>query len=226
MEIYNVEEPKLGIILYRNAVPENFNLPERLEASLQNSIHDLFKWKKAMVGYNEEKIDYRDCVDLKIGPNHWQYLTEEFKDVKGVYDDYNSVLQVCLNDYEKRFNFKMNYMEAINFVRYGEGQHFSVHTDDGFSYSCTLSSVGYLNDEYEGGEIWFPNLNLKFKPQKGDILFFPSTYIYAHSALPVSSGIKYSAVTMFDYNDNNHKIINQNKEEENDGSGILRRINN
>jgi predicted 2-oxoglutarate/Fe(II)-dependent dioxygenase YbiX len=118
----------------------------------------------------------------------------------------------------------MEYMEAINFVRYGEGQHFSVHTDDGFSYSCTLSSVGYLNDDYEGGEIWFPNLKLKFRPQKGDILFFPSTYIYAHAALEVTSGIKYSAVTMFDYNDNNHKDIKEEKKE-NDGSATLRRIN-
>lgn len=225
MEIYNVEEPKLGIILYRNAIDKELNLVSRLESTIENSTHDLFRWKKAMVGYNEEMPDYRDCVDLKVGPSHWQYLTEDFEEIKKVYDDYNNILQVCLHDYEKRFNFTMEYMESINFVRYGAGQHFSVHTDHGFSYSCTLSSVGYLNDDYEGGEIWFPNLNLKFKPQKGDILFFPSTYIFAHAALPVSSGIKYSAVTMFDYNDNNHKNTNSNKEEENNGSGILRRIN-
>jgi hypothetical protein len=48
-------------------------------------------------------------------------------------------------------------------------------------------------------------MNLKFKPQKGDIVFFPSTYIFAHASLPVTSGTKYSAVTMFDYNDKNHK---------------------
>jgi hypothetical protein len=224
MEIYNVEEPKLGVILYRNAIPNELNLTSRLESTLENSNHDLFRWKKAMVGYNEEKLDYRDFVDLKVVPNHWQYLTEDFQEIKNVYDDYNSILQVCLHDYEKRFNFTMEYMEAINFVRYGEGQHFSVHTDDGFSYSCTLSSVGYLNDDYEGGEIWFPNLKLKFRPQKGDILFFPSTYIYAHAALEVTSGIKYSAVTMFDYNDNNHKDIKEEKKE-NDGSATLRRIN-
>lgn len=223
MEIYNVEEPKLGIILYRNAIPEQLNLISRLESTIENSTHDLFRWKTAMVGYNEEMPDYRDCVDLKVGPNHWQYLTEDFEEIKKVYDDYNSILQTCLHDYEKRFNFTMEYMESINFVRYGEGQHFSVHTDHGFSYSCTLSSVGYLNDNYEGGEIWFPNLKLKFKPQKGDILFFPSTYIFAHAALPVSSGIKYSAVTMFDYNDNNHKNTIENKKENNE-STILRRI--
>lgn len=204
MEIYNVEEPKLGIILYRNTEIKNLNIPNRLEDSLKNSNHKLFSWKKAVVGFNEEKTDYRNCVDLKISPIHWPYLEDKFSDVKKCYDDYNDVLQKCLEDYEKRFNFKMEYMEAINFVRYEKGQHFSVHTDDGFSYSCTVSSVGWFNDDYSGGELWFPYLNLKFKPQKGDILFFPSTYIFAHASLAIDDGVKYSAVTMFDYNDRTH----------------------
>jgi hypothetical protein len=44
-------------------------------------------------------------------------------------------------------------------------------------------------------------LNLKFKAQKGDIIFFPSTYIYAHGSMEVTKGTKYSAVTMYNYNE-------------------------
>jgi hypothetical protein len=156
MEIYNVEEPKLGIILYRNAIPEDLNIPERLESTLKDSTHDLFTWKEALVGHNEKMPDYRDCWDLKMSPNHWQYLTPEFEEIKKAYDDMDEVLKTCLADYEKRFNFKMEFMEAINFIKYKEGNHFSVHTDHGFSYTCTVSSVAYLNDSYEGGELWFP----------------------------------------------------------------------
>lgn len=219
MKIYNVEEPKLGIILYRETGIEDLEIPNRLEKTLQNSTHDLFKWREAMVGFNSLMPDYRNCVDLKVGPNHWQHLSEEFIEVKNIYNDYNDILQKCLADYESRYNFKMNYMEAINFVRYKKDDHFEVHTDSGFSYFCTLSSVGYFNEDYEGGQLWFPYMNLKFKPQKGDILFFPSTYIFAHAALPVSIGTKYSAVTMFNYDDINSKNI---KEIENEP--ILRRI--
>jgi predicted 2-oxoglutarate/Fe(II)-dependent dioxygenase YbiX len=64
----------------------------------------------------------------------------------------------------------------------------------------------YLNDDYEGGELWFPYLDLTFKAEAGDIVLFPSTYIFAHAAKPVISGTKYSAVTMFDYNDRNHDV--------------------
>lgn len=230
MEVYNVEEPKLGIILYRNTEIDALDIPNRLEKCLDRSEHDLFSWKKAVVGYNEEKLDYRDCVDLKMSPIHWDYLTEDFFEIKNCYDEYNAVLQTCLTDYEKRFNFKMEYMEAINFVRYTEGQHFAVHTDDGFSYSCTVSSIGWFNDDYVGGELWFPYMNLKFKPQKGDILFFPSTYIFAHASLAIESGTKYSAVTMFDYNDRTHtgdhsnNLPQQNKGDY-DGQTKLTRLN-
>lgn len=98
----------------------------------------------------------------------------------------------------------MNYMEAINFVRYQPGDHFAVHADHGFSYICTVSSIVYLNDNYSGGELFFPYMDIKWKPEAGDMVFFPSTYIYAHASLPVTEGVKYSAVTMFDYNDDAH----------------------
>jgi hypothetical protein len=200
------DNAKFGIYLYRNAIPRELNIPERLEATIGKSEHELFKWSEAMVGYNQKMPDYRDCVDLKMSPDHWKYLKPEFEEVRKCYEDVESHLKVCLTHYESLYNFKMEYMEAINFVRYGEGQHFAVHTDHGFSYTCTVSSVIYLNDDYEGGELYFPYLNITLKPEAGDIVMFPSTYIYAHASMPVKSGIKYSAVTMFDYNDNNHKM--------------------
>jgi hypothetical protein len=201
LEIFNIEEPKLGIILYRNAIPEDLDIPNRLEKTLKDSDHEYFKWNEAMVGHNTSMPEYRDCFDLKIGPKHWEHLPEPLLEIKKVYEDYNDVLKLCLADYEARYNFKMEFMEAINFVKYNPGQHFQVHTDSGFSYFCTLSSVGWFNDDYEGGELWFPYLNLKFKPQKGDVIFFPSTYIYAHGSMEVTKGTKYSAVTMYNYNE-------------------------
>jgi hypothetical protein len=200
-----VDNAKFGIYLYRNAIPRDLRIPERLEETIGNSNHNLFKWSEALVGYNTKMPEYRDCVDLKMHPDHWKYLTPEFEEVKKCYEDVESALKTCMTHYESVYSFKMEYMEAINFVRYKPGQHFSVHADHGFSYTCTVSSVMYLNDDYEGGELWFPYLNITFKPEAGDIVIFPSTYIYAHASKKITKGTKYSAVTMFDYNDNNHK---------------------
>jgi predicted 2-oxoglutarate/Fe(II)-dependent dioxygenase YbiX len=59
--------------------------------------------------------------------------------------------------------------------------------------------VGYLNDDYEGGELYFRLQNLNIKPKAGDLYIFPSTYMYPHQAKVVKSGTKYSLVTMLDY---------------------------
>jgi len=40
-------------------------------------------------------------------------------------------------------------------------------------YGARYSSIFYLNDDYEGGEIEFPNLNLTYKPVKGSMVWFP-----------------------------------------------------
>jgi predicted 2-oxoglutarate/Fe(II)-dependent dioxygenase YbiX len=79
------------------------------------------------------------------------------------------------------------------------------HHDHGFSYNCTVSLVAYLNDEYEGGEIYFRLQELNIKPKAGDLIVFPSTFAYPHRAMPVKSGVKYSLVTMLDYSDKYHK---------------------
>ena len=43
-----------------------------------------------------------------------------------------------------------------------------------------------------------------FKPRKGDLYIFPSTYLSSHVAKEVKSGTKYSLVTMLDYNNHAH----------------------
>lgn len=207
MEFEKISDPKLGIYLYKNILKEDFKLIERIENLISNNDnnHPFFKWSEALVGYSESRKDYRDCVDFKVQESDTVLARGKYKDLKDVYFTVKNNLYQCLNHYESQYNLKMDYMEAINFVRYGVGQHFQVHADHGFSYTCTVSSVMYLNDNYEGGELWFPHLDVTLKPDYGDIVLFPSTYIYSHASLPVKSGVKYSAVTMFDYNDRNHK---------------------
>jgi hypothetical protein len=201
-----LSDPRLGVLVYKNALPKELELVNRLEKTIGKSTTPPFMWMEALVGYAQKMPEYRDCVDCKIGDIHLQHLPPQFEELRNIYNDTVVNLRRCVEDYQQRYNIGLNYMEAINYVRYGEKQHFQVHTDHGFSYTCTMSSVMYLNDEYDGGELWFPYLDLEFKPEYGDIVLFPSTYIFAHAAKPVTSGVKYSAVTMFDYNDRNHDL--------------------
>jgi hypothetical protein len=200
-----IGDPLLGIVVYKNCLDGVTYVPDRLHSALDNSEHEYFKWHDSLVGEGVKMPEYRDCVDFKMTEDYIAQTPAEFDELVSVYNDVASRIKDGLAHYQAMYNINMNYMEAINFVRYGENEHFGVHTDHGFSYICTVSNVTYLNDDYEGGELHFPLLNVSYKPEAGDSVFFPSTYIYAHAALPVKSGVKYSAVTMFDYNDDAHQ---------------------
>lgn len=55
-----------------------------------------------------------------------------------------------------------------------------------------IASLFYINDDYEGGELYFPVQGLKFKPKKGAAYFFPGDLHYIHGVTPVESGIRYT----------------------------------
>jgi hypothetical protein len=194
-----IENPANGVYIYKNTLSKDLKLVERLEKVIAENNDDWFKWSFAMVGHQKIMKDYRDCVDFKVHKEVFETNSKAANsDLKKIYYEIDERLKVCLDHYCSLYNLKMNFQEAVNFVRYSEGQHFQVHSDSGFSYSCTVSTVMYLNDDYVGGGLWFPHLNYTYQPEAGDIVLFPSNFLYAHAALPVEQGTKYSAVTMFD----------------------------
>jgi 2OG-Fe(II) oxygenase superfamily len=59
------------------------------------------------------------------------------------------------------------------------------------------SSVLYLNDEYEGGEIYFPMQKFLLKPKKYSAIFFPGNDMdYLHGVSEIMSGNRYTALWM------------------------------
>ncbi len=194
-----------GIVLYKNVWPQNSQFVERLEKVLEHSNDDRYKWNQAMVGDQVVMKDYRDCFDFKLRQGDMPIESEQFADLEMIYKEVIEGVRECVSHYSGLYNLSLDYEEATNFVKYSEGQHFSVHADSGFSYSCAVSTIGYINDNYEGGEYLMPYQDIKFTPEKGDLIMHPSDFVYAHSSLPVASGTKYSVVTMYDYNDRNHQ---------------------
>ena len=198
--------PAMAILLYKNVWPDPGNLIERLEASLSESDHEFFCWKGATVGDMDQMLDYRDCSDLKMAEMALPVTATGFEDLGEIYTEYITPVREAVHDhYSQLYNIKLEFEEATNFVKYTKGQHFDLHPDHGFSYCAVTSTIGWLNDDYEGGELIIPNMDIKFTPEAGDLMVFPSNYPYVHQSLPVESGVKYSAVTMYDYNDRNHQ---------------------
>jgi len=55
-----------------------------------------------------------------------------------------------------------------------------------------LSSLFYLNEDYEGGELYFPNQGVQFKPKVGAAYFFPGDMHYIHGVTEIKSGIRFT----------------------------------
>jgi hypothetical protein len=201
----SVEDLGNGIFVYHDVVSPEMDVINRLEAVLTDESNQ-YSFSEAMVGYGMKMPEYRDCYDFKFKKTDIAHdPSPDSAALQDLWQElYDAKLQ-AVKHYCKAFNIgELRYWEAMNFVKYGPDQHFMEHHDNGYSYNCVVSLVAYPNDDYEGGELYFRLQNLKIKPKAGDLFVFPSNFMYPHQAVPVSSGTKYSIVTMLDYSDKYH----------------------
>jgi predicted 2-oxoglutarate/Fe(II)-dependent dioxygenase YbiX len=98
--------------------------------------------------------------------------------------------------------------EIPQVLSYGIGGHYCPHIDGRSLWiapngdriwrrsTCRdLSIIFYINDEFEGGELIFPNLHIQIKPKPGMMVCFPSDQNYLHGVVPIKSGMRYSIVS-------------------------------
>ena len=207
-----VSNPALGINVYSGAISkeEGQSYIDTLESKLTGE--GRYRWNGAMVTTSSDvDLGARNAQDFKINSTGFGPRNAQNAELYDVHEAVFQAVRQCVDDYGRYWGVGIASYEAFNFVKYdGPGTHFKVHADHGPTYVCTISVCVYLNDDYEGGEIWFPRMDgLSIKPKAGDIVVFPSTYIYEHASQDMISGIKYSVVIMTDYNDRddvNHKV--------------------
>lgn len=196
-----------GIRCYRGVIKKEFDIINKLESNLLPiGSNQGYCWQPAYVGYQQLIPEYRNCSDFKFKKTDIEHDKSQISlNLQSIWQDTYDASFPAVEDYRSEYNIMpLKYWEAINYVKYGPGQHFMEHHDHGFSYNCTVSLVAYVNDDYEGGELYFRLQDLKIKPQAGDLYVFPSNFMYPHQAMPVLSGTKYSIVTMLDYSKKYH----------------------
>lgn len=105
----------------------------------------------------------------------------------------NRNVWAALDEYATDFEFVFYSVEMVSVQRYEPGQEFKVHADHSVNNPRICSALLYLNDDFTGGETYFPHLDYAIKPEKGRLAIFPANYVYAHCSRPVLSGVKYAA---------------------------------
>lgn len=59
------------------------------------------------------------------------------------------------------------------------------------------SSILYLNDEFDGGELYFEAIDLLIKPQANQLVFFPSGAEFRHEVRRISNGDRYTLASFY-----------------------------
>lgn len=70
------------------------------------------------------------------------------------------------------------------------------------------SSVLYLNDDFENGDLLFPWQNIKVRPEKGMMIGFPASHEFIHKVTKITKGTRYSMSSWASVYKNNNDLIN------------------
>jgi predicted 2-oxoglutarate/Fe(II)-dependent dioxygenase YbiX len=188
-----------GVLLWRNAISaedlqfladfvRQAEMTDSLVSNFEDEApHDTVEW----------------VVDKKIRD------TQEVRLTDAVTDKINAIVGANVRTFVNAFyGVEVRDWEPAHILHYGVGGHYVPHVDAETLYKDDidrdfwektldrdLSVVYFLNDDFVGGDLKFPDLDLVIKPEAGTLVCFPSDHNYIHGVTAVTSGHRYVIVT-------------------------------
>ncbi len=161
---------------------------------LSNQNWERHKWTGSKDYKEVSKLGNKE-LDISIG-NNLTYLNELHHLTWKALEKYILIDKIGGETFKGWKTFSQ-----IRFNRYNKNQIMSKHCDhihslfEGKTKGIPiLSIVCVLNDDYKGGQfIMFDDYEIKFKA--GDLIVFPSVFLYPHLVKPVKKGTRYSFVS-------------------------------
>jgi predicted 2-oxoglutarate/Fe(II)-dependent dioxygenase YbiX len=102
-------------------------------------------------------------------------------------------LKFVRNNYPGPFEDYDN--SKTHIARFDKG--FGMHEHFDSTKPNDIATLVYLNNDYSGGEIYFPGYDISIKPDAGDLVCFPDTPDFIHGVKPITEGIRYTAPRWF-----------------------------
>lgn len=152
------------------------------------------------VGFKESKVSNSHILDTRVRKSHTCWIPI----------NYTTKLFGIIEKISKFLNVDVKNMEQLQVLKYNKHGFYKPHQD---AHCCGPSKLNESNprvltciiglsdsSEFSNGETIFPNLNMSFKLNKGDLLVFNNfdnngkcTDLSIHGGSPVTSGNKYIA---------------------------------
>lgn len=142
--------------------------------------------------YNADYWNDRQCsTDIleRINPQVWHIIDKYIDKMQRVIEDkYNCKLS-------KRPPVIMKWRPGIE-----QRPHADKQLNDGQPNAFPdydLNSLFYYNDDFEGGELFYPQHDIVIKPSPGLAVFHPGDVNYLHGVSMVTSGYRYTTPSFY-----------------------------
>jgi len=177
------------IIIRNEVVPDKIIEQLMLIAAADKSPDKASTVKRLKDGSKEPQLDD------KVRNTLWHHLPDEL---------HQNLEQAVSSTYfqwmQPKYKCEFKTYEPVQFLSYPPGGHYLSHVDGESGegeriMERDISIIYYLNQEFGGGELEFPDLGLTIKPKKGMMIAFPSYRHFAHRVHPVTWGHRYSLVS-------------------------------
>lgn len=137
--------------------------------------------KELSISYNSDMPETKQISD-RLWFVLQKYIMEDMAFCSPWFNGWAGYSQVRYNRYDVNTNMKIHC------------DHIQSMFDGNRKGIPTLTMLGGLNNDYEGGELIFWETE-KIELKEGQVMVFPSNFLYPHKVEDVTKGIRYSFVS-------------------------------
>lgn len=120
---------------------------------------------------------------------------------KEILEMLNGIFEIVYKKSVDLYDVEINnfYKSALHVVKFVKGFSLGPHVDTLSSEGNHIASVYYINDDYVGGEINFPDHELNIKPKANSLIIFPGNENYLHEVRKIVDNDRYSSAMWFQF---------------------------
>jgi hypothetical protein len=173
-------------------IVENFLSKDEVSA-IRNHIENMTQedWSKSytesLFAFIEEQYGVK-TVEEAQALGHEVQIDEDWVDKNATLpSEITSSINKKLNDLFLQFP-ELDLQGVGSIQRQYEGVSLSYHVDSLSNPAVVFANVIYLNDDFIGGELHFPTIDITYRPKTAALIVFPSSDEFLHGVLPVGAG--------------------------------------
>jgi predicted 2-oxoglutarate/Fe(II)-dependent dioxygenase YbiX len=182
---------------YKNVISKPNEIVSEIEMwdGLQSPMGQISNWKEWKSSKGETDYGFVKTCLL----NQFQNFSVADRSNIKISSLISNIAITIAEEYAQSAGIELGYFPvSFGINKYNNNVFMGPHVDayDGAQDKSTVSMVIYLNDDYEGGEIDFPDHGISLKPEAGSVVVFASEGIL-HDPRPTKSGTKYMVPIFF-----------------------------